>query len=291
MLNNVRPLQLDNVRGSENKAENFTEHPAVQEVLRSGSWGCFAITPKQPSAKSRFGGFQLACPFHRLNSKTDCKRFLSAEGPTRKHKMECLRKLIWWASIAKQCSRQRIHMTQPLELASGVDFDLLQLHVITEKPSRADVFDDEQLHNLEVPVELLPPESWTRARELVQHQKNKQENKIRNNNNKQKQNAPTTKVNMQTTKENKQAQQRTRPRRLRGKQNAGDVAPPPGAAAAGAPRGRARRGQAAGAPPSGSSQPEPPEPPPEEEAAPGSDGGSSSSDSDSDSSSSSSSSS
>ena len=62
-------------------------------------------------------------------------------------------------------------MTQPLELASGVDFVFLQLHVITEKPSRADVFDDEQLHNLEVPVELLPPESWTRARELVQHKK------------------------------------------------------------------------------------------------------------------------
>ena len=55
-------------------------HQLPDEVLRSGWWGCFRITPKQPSKASRFGGFQVACPFHRLNDKTDCKKFLSLAG-------------------------------------------------------------------------------------------------------------------------------------------------------------------------------------------------------------------
>ena len=52
-------------------------------ILRTGKFGVFTLTPKQPSRRYTFGGFQARCPFHARSKVTGCKKFLPNVGSTK----------------------------------------------------------------------------------------------------------------------------------------------------------------------------------------------------------------
>ena len=72
-------------------AERAREVRPVLDMLHSSRFGCFSLLPKQPgsSGTGRFGGFQGSCPFHKKNSKTGCKKFISIKGPLPEDKDRC----------------------------------------------------------------------------------------------------------------------------------------------------------------------------------------------------------
>lgn len=142
--------------------------PAINlQPLRFGSWGVFKITPKQGKA-GKFGGFQVACPFHRKNYKSDCHKFIALDGPPddRVARMRCMRRLLWWCWQTKQQPRQYIHIAMDLPDGNDMDYAFIQANKITEAPARQDVWTDEDLDSLLVPLDLCPPESFQRAQEL-----------------------------------------------------------------------------------------------------------------------------
>ena len=59
------------------------------------SWGVFRITPKKTGDVAT--GFQAACPFHRLNKKTGCKRVFRYTSHGVDDVKEVLRQMMWWS--------------------------------------------------------------------------------------------------------------------------------------------------------------------------------------------------
>ena len=71
-------------------------------------WGVFKITFKNSSGPH--GGYQVACPFHRKNTTTACKRSFRLEGPSAESKEVCFKRMLWRAAVSRTFLRQRHHM-------------------------------------------------------------------------------------------------------------------------------------------------------------------------------------
>ena len=112
------------------------EREAHADILRSSRWGVSGITPKQPGSagSGRFGGWEARCPFHKLNDKSGCKRFLRITGPSPQDQTNTLRRLLYWCSVAQEYNRQRLHLgfLPPLEECPPVA--LIMSRKITDKP-------------------------------------------------------------------------------------------------------------------------------------------------------------
>ena len=85
--------------------------PEPDPVLFSKKLGPFRLTPKQPGKSAgEFGGFEAACPYHRKNATTSCKKNCTILGPTRKDKRKCVAFLLLWCQAAQDFDRQWTHV-------------------------------------------------------------------------------------------------------------------------------------------------------------------------------------
>eukprot|EP00971_Amphidinium_carterae_P019783 389810-Amphidinium_carterae.1 len=50
---------------------------SVENLLKPPPWGVFTFSVK----KSKFGSYEVTCPFHRKNASTGCKKLFSCRGP------------------------------------------------------------------------------------------------------------------------------------------------------------------------------------------------------------------
>jgi hypothetical protein len=69
--------------------------------------GPFRLTSK--STGGPFGGWEAACPFHRKNARTGCKKFVGIKGPTAEHRENALKHLAIWCIAARSFDRQWKH--------------------------------------------------------------------------------------------------------------------------------------------------------------------------------------
>ena len=79
----------------------------LADIRKTNYWGCFTLTPV---AKGRFGRWQAACPFHRKNDVTNCKRSIKVLGPDKEDQIAALWRMRHWCNIAKDFDRQQKHV-------------------------------------------------------------------------------------------------------------------------------------------------------------------------------------
>ena len=81
---------------------------------RLSKWGHVAFHRKSEKTSPPFGGIEAVCPYHALNQKTGCKKFLSFAGNDEESKACCIQALRHWCNQALQFDRQRAHIRMPL---------------------------------------------------------------------------------------------------------------------------------------------------------------------------------
>ena len=79
-----------------------------------GKFGVFTITYRWPGPSCRFGAYQAMCPFHRVNKKRPCTKESPIKMPTldiseEQQRLNCLRRLVNWCTLAKGFTRARHH--------------------------------------------------------------------------------------------------------------------------------------------------------------------------------------
>ena len=138
-----------------------SEPDAVAEPLSAMSlvgpdlmWGVFKITFKV--ATGPHGGYQVACPSHRKNTTTACKRTFRVEGPSAESKEVCFKRMLRWATVSKKFLRQRHHMSLLLPShESGLPSAAWpQRDCITSKPA---IVDHDDYLDLEYGSPVAPP--------------------------------------------------------------------------------------------------------------------------------------
>ena len=115
-----------------------------RDLTISSTWGCFRITPKR---NAKFGGFQVACRFHKLNFKTGCKRWFPLQGNTEADMNNTTRRMKFWSNAAPGFDRQRKHMRFPALFADAPPDALLEATQVTEAPGH--ISNDVELDQLD----------------------------------------------------------------------------------------------------------------------------------------------
>lgn len=96
----------------------------------------------------RADGFQVTCPYHKLNKKTGCRRWFKLTGDESEEEHELLlRRLMWWCTTAQEFDRQRTHLRSILPQRHDLPhLGFLRAKLETmEAPLLGLVFDDQDL--------------------------------------------------------------------------------------------------------------------------------------------------
>lgn len=132
--------------GSEEEAGSY------EELLVGTKWGAFTLTPIQPgrAAQGRrklvHGGYQAACPFHRLNERSGCKRQFRMTEPGQSAHVASLKAALYWCGTHWQHDRQRDHLAAPIPEVLP-SYDIIKHWKVPEsdRPARRDVRTDAEL--------------------------------------------------------------------------------------------------------------------------------------------------
>jgi hypothetical protein len=88
-----------------------SDHPVGSSLLKGHKWHVFRITPKQAGAgRSRYGGWEATCPFHRRNKVSMCKKFISIASSSADAQDRAKRALAFWCVEALRYDRQWKHV-------------------------------------------------------------------------------------------------------------------------------------------------------------------------------------
>ena len=121
-------------------------HERMHEMLEFRRWGIFTLTLKDKAGP--YGSLQGACPWHRKNHCTGCKKLIRIEGPAANDMLQTLRLVLWWCSQARNFDRQWKHVyLADLRQAACPPLELLETWVMNEPP--AGVLSDVQLDEAE----------------------------------------------------------------------------------------------------------------------------------------------
>ena len=121
------------------------DDPDMPLFLVKGHFGVFSIIPKQAATAPPWGGYQATCPFHKKNDKTGCNRFVSLGGSTARHRRQAIQQMLWWCTVAKEYSRQSLHMKHPVPIDALPAPVWLLARTVTEKPPVGTVKSDVEL--------------------------------------------------------------------------------------------------------------------------------------------------
>ena len=80
-------------------------------LKKPGAWGVFRMSLKQPSTShSKYGGYEITCPYHKKRPRTLCKKYVSLQSPTDSDKQVAICKARHWAVRANEYGTQRQHV-------------------------------------------------------------------------------------------------------------------------------------------------------------------------------------
>lgn len=99
--------------------------------------GPFRFTPKQITQKSggKYGGWEVACPFHRKNRTSGCRKWFGLCGPTLRDKQECVAAALEWCAAARQFSRQWQHIAYQVDYKAAAPVEVTRKNsIFSEKP-------------------------------------------------------------------------------------------------------------------------------------------------------------
>ena len=109
-------------------------------LQNSGPWGCFSFSLK---LDTRYGSYEVSCPWHRKNSRTGCKKLFSVKTAGDEGLRSALWKARWWASQAREFELQAEHMFGANlceeEMPSAEEIEARR---IDERPSRQNILTD-----------------------------------------------------------------------------------------------------------------------------------------------------
>ena len=135
-----RPQVPDPRSKEANLAASMPSHPNPgpdgapgQPDVSNYTWGAFRITFKKTGKQM---AVQATCPFHAKNNSTGCKKSLNITPFTQVRLDEQLLLLKHWCNQALKFTRQRDHMSFPLQAGSVPDLAVIEAHCIprTSKP-------------------------------------------------------------------------------------------------------------------------------------------------------------
>ena len=121
---------------------------ASDDPLIARNFGVFRVTPRLPGSGSgggSYGGFQAACPFHKLSASSGCRRWFQISGPYQADKEMAVRKLMWWCSKHGEFNRQRDHLRCDLDSAQCPGYQELRALKVWQRPPRGSVMCDAEL--------------------------------------------------------------------------------------------------------------------------------------------------
>ena len=135
--------------GSGARADDAERKPAVRRLVQPGvvsSWGCFRISSLVPKPNTRaYGALEAVCPFHRKNSKTECKKYVAHKSNDQASKDLDYKALMHWCSQAQSVNRQKHHVGMQLlsrERVAEIPMEVLEARRIEQGPSQPAVADD-----------------------------------------------------------------------------------------------------------------------------------------------------
>ena len=98
-------------------------------------WGPFTISFMAASATKPYGSAEARCPFHCLNQRTRCKKFLTLQSDSDNHRLDVLWGLRHWCNTAERFQRQRDHLgRRHLQLVNLPTRDEIAAAKITREP-------------------------------------------------------------------------------------------------------------------------------------------------------------
>eukprot|EP00971_Amphidinium_carterae_P350145 6491404-Amphidinium_carterae.4 len=104
-------------------SQSLAEEEATYLRLNARKRGPFLFTPKQPVGAGghagRYGGVQASCPYHAKSKNSKCRKYIQLPSTDPAAKLEVMRKLCYWCLHAKDCDRQRYHLSMPIMPASS----------------------------------------------------------------------------------------------------------------------------------------------------------------------------
>ena len=102
-------------------------------------WGAFTITPRSAATRpgavgGTFGGWQIRCPFHRKNDRTECKRWFGLEGVSEEDKQIATRRMLFWAVRAVGHDRQWEHMQDDVDEPPEMNVVMALKDAVDDRP-------------------------------------------------------------------------------------------------------------------------------------------------------------
>lgn len=119
--------------------------PAPPVVHRPGDvhrWGCFRLSILRPLASRPHGAIEAACPWHKKNSKTDCKKLVRMRDGTPAEADKVFRALKLWCVAGVDMNRQRHHMGIHVDVDDPPIAEAIEAMIITEGPLAPPTPDD-----------------------------------------------------------------------------------------------------------------------------------------------------
>ena len=145
------PAQADNDGAGEKDRAEERAVPSLDLLEKTPPWGCFTFSLKQAiRGKSRYGGYEVSCCWHKKSSSTACKKFVSLSDRTPAAMARALQVAKHWASQAKQYRYQweHVHLANTSDVPSS---DTLEQRCIHHRPGTGLVLTDNELNLLPNP--------------------------------------------------------------------------------------------------------------------------------------------
>ena len=142
------PVDAPPVRPQQSSQQHAVPAPAISledlaDIRKTTYWGCFRLTPKAATRTRPFGHWEAACPFHKLNDVTGCKRTLPVIAEGEAGQVDTMWKLRHWCNLARDFRRQRWHVRADVDVHIPPR-EIIRAQKIPEsaRPARGSVVDD-----------------------------------------------------------------------------------------------------------------------------------------------------
>ena len=131
-------------------------------------WGCFRMSRLAPKAPSRpYGAIEAVCPFHMLNDKSECKKYVSHKSSSDEQQDLDYKAILHWCAQAHSFNRQRHHVGTkllPHASARGLTMEVLNAQRIDDPPANPPIPDSTLDAEAEAGDAPLPPPVSRRVR-------------------------------------------------------------------------------------------------------------------------------
>ena len=140
------PEQPDVPEVEPDHPEPFVVPHAATLLCPRSTWGMYKITLK-PNA-GVYGAYQVACPLHKKNHGTACKRTFRLLGHSGVDNDKALRRALWWATTSRSFARQRHHIYSILPEGREPSTLYLERCLDDARPAPGTVMTDDELDAL-----------------------------------------------------------------------------------------------------------------------------------------------